>query len=275
MEKKEIGTATILNSVNSNTKFLGLEGGELAQIPFNSIPEASTETKGFMGSADKVNINRSTFKNFYNHPNGLLIKTDISENTNAMCSLSIRGMAYNFSLPHDSVYQFYNLSAENVFYFPCGICNGLYMNLQAFIYEGVVCVWIAPEYTKFGLDLYMFSAGHGIVGGASNCYNRIVSGVNVALPTTGIRKLTLIKPKAAYNRISGTLVSYDANSINEDVVITSSIWQNTPESVIGCLEVIKYSTDWIYQRFTKIGQTPVVWQRSFYGGTTWGEWIKI
>lgn len=125
-------TATPLSKVDLNTKFLGLAGSELVQMPFSAFPEATTETKGFMSADDKKKIN------------------------------------------------------------------------------------------------------------------------------------------SRLSTLSSTV--FDANLIKEDAVITANRWANTPESVIGCLEVIVYSADWILQRFTKISSTPVVWERSFYGGTTWGEW---
>lgn len=275
MEKKEIGTATILNNVNGNTKFLGMVGGELVQYTLDAIPEATGEAKGFMGSNDKVNIDRSTFKNFYSYTKGLLLKTDIAANTDEMVSVEIKGNLYNSPLPQDSVFHFYQYTTGNSIERGSGIANGSYIDLNVFNYEGYLCLWIDPIYTNHGLNVNVYTARHGSVNSNTNCYNRIVQAINMALPTTGISRFKLIKPRVSNDRIAETLASFDANSIKDDAVITSSVWQNTPASAIGILEVVRYSADWIYQKFTQISATPSVWHRSFVSGTTWGGWIKI
>lgn len=47
-----------------------------------------------------------------------------------------------------------------------------------------------------------------------------------------------------------------------------------PVTNIGTLEVMRYSWDWVVQRYTEIS-TGRVWERVFYSGTTWSEWFHI
>lgn len=48
-----------------------------------------------------------------------------------------------------------------------------------------------------------------------------------------------------------------------------------PNLGIGTLEVMRYSNDWVLQRFTEIDYgTWHTWERVFYGGTTWSNWIQ-
>lgn len=48
---------------------------------------------------------------------------------------------------------------------------------------------------------------------------------------------------------------------------------NAPVQTIGVMEVLVYSQDWIVQRFTVIGATPVTYERHYHTGTTWGSWF--
>jgi len=48
-----------------------------------------------------------------------------------------------------------------------------------------------------------------------------------------------------------------------------------PETSIGVLEVIRYSNDWVVQRFSKVGTENAVWERCYYSGTTWSSWKII
>ena len=50
----------------------------------------------------------------------------------------------------------------------------------------------------------------------------------------------------------------------------------TPEGLIGILEVLAYSVDWVVQRWTPIASTnSSPWQRMFHNGTTWTTWKHI
>ena len=47
-----------------------------------------------------------------------------------------------------------------------------------------------------------------------------------------------------------------------------------PTTNIGTLEVIQYTADWILQRFTDLSKHQI-YERTFYGGTTWSSWRRI
>lgn len=66
----------------------------------------------------------------------------------------------------------------------------------------------------------------------------------------------------------------DCNDIRTAIIISGFRWTNSPFNSIAILEVIHYSGDWILQRFTQIGPVPVRWERCYWDGTTWGEWVK-
>ena len=77
--------------------------------------------------------------------------------------------------------------------------------------------------------------------------------------------------------------SYLGNNPNiNDVYFreTSAIYglyncSQAPTLGIGTLEVMRYSNDWVLQRFTEINHgTWHTWERIFYGGTTWSNWIQ-
>lgn len=46
-----------------------------------------------------------------------------------------------------------------------------------------------------------------------------------------------------------------------------------PTTGIGVLEVLAYTSDWVIQRFTDVGNGSM-WQRTFTSGTTWTEWVQ-
>lgn len=52
---------------------------------------------------------------------------------------------------------------------------------------------------------------------------------------------------------------------------------NAPVQTIATMEVIRYSGDWLIQRFMPLYSdgTHRVWQRSFYNGNTWSGWYRI
>ena len=52
-------------------------------------------------------------------------------------------------------------------------------------------------------------------------------------------------------------------------------WLNAPlAGDIATMEVVAYSPDWIVQRFTAIRETPLVFTRTRYNGTTWSPWVR-
>lgn len=67
----------------------------------------------------------------------------------------------------------------------------------------------------------------------------------------------------------------DCNEIKYNSTIAGYIWKNSPRNVISLMETILYSRDWIIQRFTSVEDIPKMWIRSYYGGSTWGEWMKV
>ena len=50
---------------------------------------------------------------------------------------------------------------------------------------------------------------------------------------------------------------------------------NAAVQAISVLEVLNYSGDWIVQRQTVIGESPVTYERTRYSGTTWSPWHRI
>ena len=66
----------------------------------------------------------------------------------------------------------------------------------------------------------------------------------------------------------------DLNNIKEPGMYGVYNSTNAPTSDIATLEVVKYSPDWIVQRFTTAGVVRV-YMRSWYGGTTWGNWVQM
>jgi len=46
-----------------------------------------------------------------------------------------------------------------------------------------------------------------------------------------------------------------------------------PNASIAVLEVLRYTQDWLVQRFTDVSSGEM-WQRMFRNGTSWTEWIK-
>lgn len=52
---------------------------------------------------------------------------------------------------------------------------------------------------------------------------------------------------------------------------------NAPQQSIATMEVIRYSGDWLIQRFTcPYGDgTSAKWERTYYGGSSWSSWYRI
>ena len=48
---------------------------------------------------------------------------------------------------------------------------------------------------------------------------------------------------------------------------------NAPAQAISVMEVLVYSQDWIVQRFTVVGATPITYERHYHSGNTWGSWF--
>lgn len=85
----------------------------------------------------------------------------------------------------------------------------------------------------------------------------------------------------------GTIVTMSSCNGKDFNTIKTSGWyygyQNMTNAAypnsISVLEVIAYSTDWIVQRQTKIGNidssSTDTWERHFYNGNTWSKWAKV
>lgn len=282
MEKKEVTTATTLSEVDSNTKFLGMSGSELVQMPFSAFPEATGDRKGLMGRADKVNIDRSTLKNFYNYPKGLLLKTDIVAVTDEMVSVEVKGNIYNHPLPQDSIFHFYQ-SSDNAILRSSGIANGSYIELNVLGYEGRLCLWIDPIYTSHGLNVNVYTARHGSVNSNTNCYNRIVQAINMALPTTGVSVFRLIKPEKSWNTSNLTELKSaiggdkgliaDANlAVEAGSYYYSNTTINTPAADYFIADVVRYETN-IIQRLYQININKSYTRTSADGGKTWRKYV--
>lgn len=83
--------------------------------------------------------------------------------------------------------------------------------------------------------------------------------------------------KNIQNTIGKIGTTVDCNEMKEEGRCSSNLWKNAPMSTIAILEVIRYSGDWIVQKFYVIptnGTLPI-YVRSFYNGNTWSAWKKL
>lgn len=80
---------------------------------------------------------------------------------------------------------------------------------------------------------------------------------------------------AAENRI--TTVPVNCNTLTDTGWYSASSWTNMPSgaNTIAAMEVVRYSGDWILQRFTVISATNLAYQRAYYSGTTWSAWRTL
>lgn len=88
---------------------------------------------------------------------------------------------------------------------------------------------------------------------------------------------TSVRVKNIMNTIGKIGTTVDCNEMKEEGRWASNIWANAPTINIAILEIIRYSNDWMVQRFNVIptsGQLSV-YVRCFYNGTTWSAWKKI
>lgn len=75
---------------------------------------------------------------------------------------------------------------------------------------------------------------------------------------------------------SASLAVSDLNNIK--IGSKCSVFNAANSPVMGSiatLEVTAYSVDWISQTFRVVSATPRVFERSFYGGTTWSPWVEV
>ena len=81
------------------------------------------------------------------------------------------------------------------------------------------------------------------------------------------------------NNIMNTLnkqsVTVDCNEMTDEGRYSANKWENSPYNSIGVLEVLRYSPDWIVQKFYVIWGDPEVYIRCWFSGNTWGTWRRI
>lgn len=88
---------------------------------------------------------------------------------------------------------------------------------------------------------------------------------------------TSVRVKNIQNTQDRVGTTVDCNEMKEEGRYSSNLWENAPMSTIAILEVIRYSNDWIVQKFYAIptnGTLPI-YVRSFYNGNTWSAWKKL
>ena len=109
--------------------------------------------------------------------------------------------------------------------------------------------------------------GHLPYSGGSMANTNLVTNMNADL-LDGLHASSF----KVYCLNSGTT---DAN-VKELKLVGNYQWTNTPYQSIGLLDTTNtYSPDWVNQSFESIEAIPNKWIRSFYGGTTWGNWYKF
>ena len=88
---------------------------------------------------------------------------------------------------------------------------------------------------------------------------------------------TSVRAKNIMNTISKVGTTVDCNEMKEEGRWASNLWANAPTTNIAILEVIRYSNDWIAQKFYVIPSNGAlsIYVRSFYNGNTWFAWKKI
>lgn len=276
MEKKEIGTATILNSVNGNTKFLGLEGGELAQIPFNSMPEATTETKGFMSATDKVSnpsnveLKRYLFSANIAAGKAFRVKSN-SQTMNGSGSITVYGRFLN--TPGIGV-------TKKVFSFRAGQSIGV-----ATYGNHVV------ECSEKTCDLYYISDPFAVADKACiDIVNKNTAAAEMCMifvelfasPIEGIPDQEPLVENLTKNNRDETAfvlkyggVITDANLANKAgtfICTTSTI--NTPASGPYIIEVLATGAATVVQRLCNLNNSNTYRRISQNGGTTWGKYIQ-
>lgn len=80
------------------------------------------------------------------------------------------------------------------------------------------------------------------------------------------------------NYIYPTGTTFDANTglvAYQNSVVHEYRWANTPRNSIASLFDFCYSPDWRSQLFIIPGSKTTIHARSFFGGTTWGDWREL
>lgn len=72
----------------------------------------------------------------------------------------------------------------------------------------------------------------------------------------------------------------DLNTMKKDGFYSGYKWVNAPNGMklmIACLDVKKYSNDWVVQVLYAMDTNGLygTYQRAFFSGTSWGEWVEI
>lgn len=173
-------------------QFASMEVATFLEQLIKKMSVASEQENGLMSKADKTYLNKNMPSVFYGvgqQEKGILIKTDIHENTNYMFYLEIKGNSYNSLLPYHIMLQGYNYKIENKIVGTGGQSAGHNIPVQVFIMDDYLCFWLQATSMYISLIAYCYVTNSG-----SRLFNRITDILNVPMPTN-ISRSVVITPK--------------------------------------------------------------------------------
>lgn len=155
--------------------------------------------------ADKLD-QRYLPKTVYDYRNGCLVRLRNSASDPTMITVRIFGNSYySYSIPIDTVIQFYNYPPENKILQATGVNNGYsFGDIKVFNYNNRIYLWFKQpqQYETFIVHAYY----------NGDLRNMVESITNAAMPTSGVTRLVTITPKQA-------IYSYDNIAVGN---VTSS-----------------------------------------------------
>lgn len=125
----------------------------------------------------------------YDYRNGCLVRLRNAASSVAMLTVRIFGNSY-YSIPIDTVIQFYNYPPENQILYATGVNNGYsFGDIKVFNYDNCIYLWFKqPQY-------YETFIVHAYYNG--DLRNIVESITNEAMPTSGVTREVTITPKQA------------------------------------------------------------------------------
>lgn len=209
--------ATILDlpkgtTLEKNDFLHGVQGGVDKRFTFEELPVATENSNGLMSAADKRNMSRKSI--IYTQNSGILIKTNVDDNSNEMFLLEITVNRYGEEIPSKTIIQGYNYSTgKNIIECKGAIICGTPVNVKCFIFDSFLCFFIDQNsaYQTFKIEYTGFDTIN------NTKYNSFIASVENAVMPTNVSRLVEVIP------ISSGVRSFSANQLTVSLSNTNPI----------------------------------------------------
>lgn len=175
-------------------------------------------------------------KTVHNYDNGCLVRLRNLDSNAAMITVRIFGNSY-YSVPFDTVIQFYNYPPENKILQATGVNNGYsFGDIKVFNYNNRIYLWFKQprRYETFIVHAY-----HN-----GDLRNMVESISNAAMPTSGVTRTVTITPKQA-------IYSYDNIAVGNvtssgKVSAAGGFFKESDARLKSDIKPLDYTLDQIY-----------------------------